>query len=190
MNHLVNSAVPWSQRFCSWKFSPRESEPWSGENGENESRLALSHAEKKFQENLWDQRTCPYGTVNFVTRGISHREICYVASEKNLYLYKLMKVISVWRRLGSSAMNTSSFYVFVWDLFSWFSKEICMIILPFLSLHFIIQKTNPESWVFSRACCHRPLDVFASISDWLTWLPSLMMTGQTLYQECCFTTQW
>ena len=39
-------------------------------------------------------------------------------------------------------------------------------------LYHPLSKTNPESWVFSRACWHRPLDVFALISDWLTWLPS------------------
>ena len=105
MNHLVNSAVPWSQRFFLENFLRAKASREAAKTSLGSLSLTLR---KNFKRTSGTIGLAPTEQLTLGPEGL-----VIGRDEQKPLSYKLMKVISAWRGLGSFAMNTSSFYVFV-----------------------------------------------------------------------------
>lgn len=139
MNHLVNSAVPWSQRFFLENFLRAKASREAAKTSLGSLSLTLR---KKFQENLWDQRSCLNGTVNFVTLGISHWErrtktFIVQIDESNLCLERPWELCYEHFFLLRFCLRSFQL-IFKRNLHDYFALFIAALYHP-------LSKTNPES---------------------------------------------
>ena len=136
----MNSAVPWSQRFFLENFLRAK----PSREGAKTSRGSLSLTlRKNFKRTPWTRELAPYGTVNFVTRGISHWErrtktFIVQIDESNLRLQRAWELCSDHFFLLRFFFLRSFQLIFKRNLHDYFALFIAALYHP-------LSKTNPES---------------------------------------------